>query len=212
MNILFFDCETNALPTNYKAHPSDVDCWPRCIQIGYQIANTETELVLREFSSLVQPHFWEVPKEKFWIEHGFSTEKCLEFGVSMPSILDQLINDIEVYDIQLIVSHNIAFDYPIIASEMVRYQKRAQRKVEKFCTMQATINLCKIPFASTTYSYRKHERFKFPKLIELYNFLFQKDFEGSHDAGNDATAVRLCFFELVKRGVFNISKPETINT
>lgn len=42
---------------------------------------------------------------------------------------------------------------------------------------------------------------KWPKLGELYRFLFNKDFEGAHDAMFDVIALKECFFEMAKRGV-----------
>jgi len=37
---------------------------------------------------------------------------------------------------------------------------------------------------------------KWPKLIELYNKLFDKDFENAHDAMADILATRECYFKL----------------
>jgi len=61
-----------------------------------------------------------------------------------------------------------------------------------FCTMLKSTQLCKIP---GPYGY------KWPKLEELYKFLFNKSFEGAHDALNDVLATRRCYYELKRLGV-----------
>ncbi len=51
-------------------------------------------------------------------------------------------------------------------------------------------------------------RIKWPKLIELYRYLFHKDFDWAHDALADITATKDCFLELVKNyNIFDIPKP-----
>jgi DNA polymerase III epsilon subunit-like protein len=110
-------------------------------------------------------------------------------------ILDEFIKDYE--DCSLLVAHNIDFDHPVLGAEMVRYKKRASKNLPRFCTMKTTSNICKI-------SVPGRGGYKWPKLEELFDYLFQEGFEGAHDAGNDVTACRLAFFELRKRGLVNI--------
>jgi hypothetical protein len=40
---------------------------------------------------------------------------------------------------------------------------------------------------------------KWPKLIELYKFLFWKEFENTHDAMADIEATKDCFLKLCKK-------------
>lgn len=189
---MFFDTETTGLPKNYKASFKDADNWPRIIQFAYQIANSETKEVTKEVSVLIKPDGWVIPDGKFWIDNGFSTEKNNIDGLPLTNVLSEFINDLQ--DCNLLVAHNMNYDLPITSCEMFRYGFRSEKKIDKFCTMNASTSICKIPSPNG-------RGFKWPKLEELYKHLFKKDFSGAHQAENDVTACRECFFELKRLGL-----------
>lgn len=197
MNILFFDTETTGKPRNYKAPATDVDNWPRLIQLGFEVWDSDGYQV-EKYLNLIQPDGWEVPKEDFFINHNLTTERCQEEGVPVVDALLAFMDAIKNNDVALLVAHNMQFDQPIVAAEMIRREMRLERIVAKFCTMKASVDLCAIP---GPYGY------KWPKLEELHRKLFDKDFANAHDAGNDVAALRNCFFELMKLGHIN---PESI--
>lgn len=60
-------------------------------------------------------------------------------------------------------------------------------------TMKLGADICKIP------STKKGEKYKWPKLDELYRALFGKSFQGQHNAMNDVRATEECFEELRRR-------------
>ena len=92
------------------------------------------------------------------------------------------------------VAHNIAFDTPVLVSEMNRYKITAQNKTStKICTMKSTVDFCKLPSPRGGY--------KWPKLIELHNVLFGVGFDGAHDALEDVRATVRCFIELKNRQI-----------
>ena len=64
-----------------------------------------------------------------------------------------------------------------------------------FCTMKdkKIVKFCGLK--------NKANKPKWPKLIELYEILFKKQFDNAHDAYADISATRDCFFELVKREI-----------
>lgn len=200
MNILFFDTETIGLPRNWKAPATDVDNWPRMMQLAFQVAD-ETGKVLDEYKSLIQPDNWEVPIQDFWINHGYTTSKCFEEGVPVTEALNAFVDAIDRFDVQLLVAHNMDFDKCIVGAEMVRKEMSLERKIAKACTMKASVSLCAIPGKFG---------FKWPKLDELYDKLFNRGFEGAHDAGNDVAACRECFFALVDMGVMELPKPKEV--
>lgn len=191
MQILFVDTETTGTPKNYQASMKDLDNWPRIIQLAWQVATLDETLVC-DHRYLIQPDGWDVPNEKFWIDNGFSTEKCMMDGRPMDKILDLFISYVDECD--FMVAHNINFDYPIIGAEMIRYKRRASRKLKRICTMEHGTELCRIP---------GKKGYKWPKLAELHQFLFNCSFQGAHDAGSDVSACRKCFFELLRRGVIS---------
>ena len=57
--------------------------------------------------------------------------------------------------------------------------------------MKSTTNLCNIQGKYGP---------KWPKLEELYNYLFNKNFQGAHRAINDVKACAECFIQLKKTG------------
>lgn len=206
---LFFDTETTGTPKNYKAPVTDLDNWPRVIQLAWQLVDKNGETI-EERKYLVKPDDWEVPsveyfvkqgfseesaknKARFWMEHGYTNEQNEKEGEPMHKLLDIFLGDYE--KAEYLVAHNMEFDYRVLGSEMLRYGKRAKKKKERFCTMLATVNICKIP---GNYGY------KWPKLEELYTKVFGNNFEGAHDALNDVVACKECFFELKKRGYITI--------
>lgn len=208
MKIIFLDTESTGLPQDYKAPMSDLMNWPRVISLAWELVDSETEKPESSTNVLIYPDGWVIPKEKFWIENGFDTDKSMEEGKKMDVVLDAFLEDFNKAD--LMVAHNMAFDYPILGAEMLRYRKRAARKLPQICTMVATIELCKIPFGGDHRPWKNKRGWKYPKLAELYKFLFKTELEGAHDAGNDVAGCRLCFFELVRRGIIELPKPVEI--
>lgn len=105
-------------------------------------------------------------------------------------------------DADIIVGHNVKFDFDMMWVESKRiWTDDAKREAwlnafEKklLCTMMPSTALCKIPNA-------KRAGYKWPKLTELYRFLFDKDMENAHDAMVDITATMECFVELHRRKV-----------
>lgn len=189
---LFFDTETTGVPKNYKASPREVDNWPRVIQLAWAFYNEDAELIASD-CNLIYPNGWEIPTAKFWIDNGYSTEKSKAEGIRIETALDGFINVIN--ETKYLIAHNIQFDLPIVQAEMIRAEMSAQAKPQRFCTMTSTTNLCKIPSKSG---------YKWPKLEELHQFLFNDGFDGAHDALNDVKATARCFFELLKREVIKL--------
>jgi DNA polymerase III subunit epsilon len=191
LKYLFFDTETNGLPKNWKAPMSDLDNWPRVIQFASIVIDDE-ENVIHEFVALITPNGWTIPKEKFWIENNYYDEKSIEEGVTMLFALQEFVKNLEMCD--MIVAHNFNFDYNVVGAEMLRLGITGKR-LEKACTMQSSIELCRIPFPKGGRGY------KFPKLEELHKYLFGNSFDGAHDALEDVRATARCFFEMKKLGI-----------
>jgi DNA polymerase III epsilon subunit-like protein len=201
MKILFFDTETNGLPVNPQAKMQELQNWPRVIQLAWLLASSDGE-VLNQGERLITPDCWEIPKEEFWISKNFTTERSKKEGVWLRQALTEFLKDQAECD--LMVAHNLAFDYPVLGAEMLRYQMRG-KKVEKICTMESSTLFCMIPFkGQRAYLSKKEGKFKYPTLQELYKVLFKKEFEHAHTAGGDTAALKDCFFELLKRGVIEI--------
>jgi DNA polymerase-3 subunit epsilon len=185
---IFFDTETNGLPKNYKAPMTDLNNWPRVIQFAWIFLNEDlTTYSTNKF--FIKPDGWIVPKEAFWTEKGYSTERCESEGTSMKAVLSALINDIN--RAKYMIAHNVDFDYSVLGAEMLRYDVRASVRTQKICTMKIGTDVCCIP---------GNYGFKWPKLEELHRHLFNEDFIGAHDALSDCMATMKCFKEMKLRG------------
>lgn len=95
----------------------------------------------------------------------------------------------------MLVAHNIIFDKNILLSELYRIKDRALirhiQDIANFCTSRGCADITKIPFNS--------KKYKQPKLVELYSFLFGIDIRhGLHNALYDIENTVLCFTELIK--------------
>lgn len=203
MNICIIDCETTGKIIDPRLPFTEVDNFPRVIQAAWLIADTDTEETIYQSSFLIKPSGWTIPEETFWIMHGFSTEKSVAEGVDILPVLQEFINSLDTYNVGLIVAHNLSFDHSVLCAELYRHGLKSNRKPEKLCTMQVGTDVCKIPFGRDHRPWM-NKSWKFPKLLELYQKLFDKGFENAHDALSDCRAVKDCFFELVRRGVIQL--------
>jgi len=184
---LFFDTETNGKALNFNAPVTDLNNWPRVTQLGWQLYDKDEKLV-SEQSLLIKPDGWEVPKTEFFIENNMSTERCEEFGIPLSEAVELLLKDME--QSEYLIAHNMSFDQNVIGAEFIRLNVAPKKELKKFCTMKESTNICRIP------SFRGY---KWPTLTELHTHLFNKGFEGAHDALDDVKACANSFFEMKKR-------------
>jgi DNA polymerase III epsilon subunit-like protein len=186
---LFFDTETTGLPRNWKAPVTDLDNWPRMIQIAWILCDNDGNRI-ESLDYIIKPENFSIPIEASRV-HGISTERAIEEGESLEKVL-KMFNDL-VDEADFIVAHNIRFDEKILGAELIRKGiKSCFNKKPKLCTMQASTDFCKLP---GPYGY------KWPKLSELHIILFGEDFEDAHDASVDIHATVKCFWELRKKGL-----------
>lgn len=186
---LFFDTETTGLPRNWKAPVTDLNNWPRMIQIAWILCDKSgNRIESRDF--IIKPENFEIPRAASRI-HGISTERAMNEGEELVCVLNNFNELVERSD--FIVAHNISFDEKILGAEFLRkrIQNNFNRK-RKLCTMQSSTRYCRI---SGPYGY------KWPKLSELHIKLFGEDFDEAHDASVDISATEKCFWEMRKKGL-----------
>lgn len=174
---LFFDTETTGM-ANFKESP-DSRCQPRLVQLGALLVDANNNELIT-VNMIVKPDGFEIPKEASNI-HGISTEKANEIGVSLESVMKIFIQLRSMSD--TIIGHNLNYDVFVMRGEWMRLGlSYDDSEKDQFCTMQASTNICKIP--------GKYGKFKWPKLVEVYNFAFGKEFVGAHDAMADIRATK----------------------
>ena len=186
---LFFDTETTGLPRNWKAPVSDLNNWPRMIQIAWILCDSNGNRI-ESNDFIIKPENFEIPKEASRV-HGISTEKAINEGEDLEKVLI-MFNKL-VKQASFIVAHNISFDEKILGAELLRKDIKSDfSRKRKLCTMQASTDYCKLP---GPYGY------KWPKLSELHIKLFGEDFDEAHDASADINATEKCFWEMRKIGL-----------
>ena len=186
---LIFDTETTGLPKNWRAPISDIDNWPRCIQIAWQV-HDEMGVLLESKSYIVKPKDFDIPYESEKI-HGISTELAYEEGVDLEEVLTEFNNSVSKS--KFIIGHNVNFDLNVIGCEFYRNNITSYIELTDVldtCT-ELTAELCKLPGG-------RGGKFKLPTLTELHEFLFQSSFKEAHNATADVEATARCFLELIR--------------
>jgi DNA polymerase III epsilon subunit-like protein len=200
MKILFFDTETTGLPKNWRAPMSQLENWPRIIQLGWMLTDRDGN-VLRRQKHLIKPEGWVVPTEEFWIKNGYSTEKNDQEGLPVSLALE--LYNLDLIGCDVLVAHNMSYDYNVLGSEMLRkWNTCPLTSRTRICTKEIGTNLCQLP---GPYGY------KWPTLTELHTHLFGKGFEGAHDALADVNACKDSFFEMVSHGIIKLPEATSAN-
>jgi len=180
---LFFDCETSGFISKTKPYDDPTQAWI----MQFACILSDKDRIYNEFSTLVVAGD-RACNPKAQDIHGISVEDCNKGGLNEAQLYPFLANNFFIADI--LVAHNISFDLLFIDHLMQRNHKKWGELYEKpsFCTMKETTNLCQLP--------GKFGKFKWPKLTELYKFLFDEELEGAHDALTDVRATRRCYYRL----------------
>jgi DNA polymerase III subunit alpha len=190
---LIFDTETTGLPRNWNAPYTDLDNWPRAVQIAWQLHDEMGNLIeAKDF--LIRPDGYDIPYDAERI-HGISTELALAEGVDLEDVVAEF--NLAIEQAQFVVGQNIGFDLNIMGAEFLRAQTATMMHdlpVLDTCT-EVTANLCQLPGG-------RGGRFKLPTLTELHQYLFAVPFGEAHNATADVEATTRCFFELIRREVF----------
>lgn len=189
--ILFFDTETTGLPKNWSSPMSDLDNWPRVIQLAASSYREDGEKI-DSFELLIKPNGWEVPNEKFWIDNGFSNNTSIKHGIPIKEALSIFSDHHDTCD--FLVAHNMSYDYNVLGAEMIRSNISCVKRLNKICTKEIGAEFCKIPN-------KFNNGFKWPSLSELHKALFNEDIEDSHKALIDVESTAKCFFKLVEIGL-----------
>lgn len=181
---LIFDTETTGMPTSWSAPITDSQAWPRMVQLAYQLCDDKGN-VLKEVNHIVYPDGYSIPIASTRI-HGISTKKAIEEGAPLNYVLFEFLEDLD--KATHVIAHNADFDTRIVDSELVRLNKEPiLTEMSCICTMKGSVEVCKIP---------SRRGYKWPKLEELHQYLFDETFEGAHNALIDVQATSRCYFEL----------------
>lgn len=188
---LFFDTETSGM-AKWKRPYSDPS-QPWVVQLGAIVS--DKDVVYVEMNVLVCADGREIEDDAQRV-HNIDVETANQLG--LPEKLVASAFKELMYSVDLLVCHNFMFDSMLMAAMLNRngYGVEAEYLMHEarfFCTMKESTDLCAIPSPYRAGSY------KWPKLAELYNFLFNRPLVGAHDAMYDIRGTRECYYELIRR-------------
>ena len=206
MLILVFDTETTGLPKSKVINKDVLHLWPYIVQFSYIIFDTEFKTLVKMKDFIIRvPDFITISEEVSKI-HGITNDISLTKGVNIVDVLNEFFADFSSVD--YIVGHNVSFDLNMIRAELNRLIVNASNveQVSEFqthltiintskniyCTMKESIDLCAI---QTKDKFGRSYN-KFPKLIELYQKLFNITPNNLHNSLNDVIVCLRCFMKL----------------
>ena len=186
---LIFDTETTGLPKKWNAPVSDIDNWPRCVQLAWQVHDSFGNCIENK-DFLIKPDGYNIPFDSEKI-HGISTELAEKDGYVLLDVL-KLFNE-AVKKSKFVIGHNVKFDLNIMGCEFYRANLQNNLDVARILDTcyEKTASLCMIPGG-------RGGKYKFPTLTELHSFLFSKPFAEAHNATADVEATTRCFLELIR--------------
>lgn len=193
---LIFDTETTGLPRNFNAPITDLDNWPRVVQLAWQLHDEAGELVSQQ-DFIIQPDGFNIPFESERV-HGISTELARAVGETLSSVLERFKKDLAKAN--FMVGHNLKFDINVLGCEFVRLGQDTPltKPVLDTCT-ERSAQLCQIPGG-------RGGKFKLPTLTELHEFLFEEAFNEAHNATADVESTTRCFLELLRKEHYTLEE------
>jgi len=233
--VMVFDVETTGLlakPNPAKATPPRFDECPYVIQLSYVVYNLRQNRVEDVLDAYI-----DIPEEVPIVDRiteitGITREIIREKGQPIGPVLRRFYAAFIKCD--CVVAHNLEFDRAMLEVEMSRYAQSItenpagmemmsmwtlefleQYRVDLYCTMQASIDLCSIMamtqprmIASVSYdpsgvpvvvqkpASAPRQYKKFPKLSELHQKLFGSVPENLHNSLVDVFVCLRCFLKI----------------
>ncbi len=193
---LIFDTETTGLPRNFNAPITDLDNWPRVVQLAWQLHDEAGELVSQQ-DFIIQPDGFNIPFESERV-HGISTELARAVGEPLTTVLERFRKDLAKAN--FMVGHNLKFDINVLGCEFVRLGQDTPltKPVLDTCTERSAL-LCQIPGG-------RGGKFKLPTLTELHEYLFGEAFNEAHNATADVESTTRCFLELLRKEHYTLEE------
>ena len=189
---LTFDTETTGLPKSWRAHPSEVENWPRVVQLAWEFYDLCGRKVLGR-CDLIKPVGFAIPRDAQAV-HGISTAVATSKGVPIAEALDAFMKPLSVASV--VVAHNLNFDASVLGAEFYRTRREDPFPGKpQVCTMVASTRYCALPGPYGA---------KWPKLPELHSVLFGRPIKEAHDAAVDVAGCSKCFAELRRLGIVTV--------
>ena len=88
---LFFDTETTGLPRRWNAPVTDVDNWPRLVQLAWIVCDAEGQ-TLRSRNAIIQPDGFLIPAAVAKL-HGITTVMAREQGLPLREVMEEFAGE-----------------------------------------------------------------------------------------------------------------------
>jgi len=188
MIVLTFDTETTGL-LKRGVKLSDTDNCPHAVQISSLLYDTEKDEILDVQDDIIKmKEGVTIPIESSNV-HKITEKISQEKGIPIKDSILRFITNYERAD--MIIGHNIEFDIKIIKVELERLgyiNIFKSHETVHYCTLKLGINITKIE--------TKNKKYKYPKLIELYEKLFNETPLNLHNSLIDVVCCFRCFYKM----------------
>jgi DNA polymerase III alpha subunit (gram-positive type) len=200
--VLVFDVETSGLLPKNK-EDAKIEEYPYILQISFVVFDTNGWKITKTANTYINvPQSVEITK-KITELTGITREMC-DKGIQIQRALREFAK--EYMECDIIVAHNINFDRQMIKTEIERnkeflepntrilFDRDFEKQNNKFnyCTMYGGKNLCKIEMTDS----KGEKYFKCPKLVELYEHLFEMVPGNLHNSLVDTFICLRCFVKM----------------
>jgi len=196
-NIMFINLATSGLPEKpcygyYDYKNIDRYKTSRLVQLAWKIYSCDGHLIEDALYTIKpNPNNYTISIDAIKI-HGITDEIAEKEGIDIDIVFNKLLNGI--LKVNMLVSHNLEFDYNILLSEA--YRNNASMlintidKLKLLCTGSSTKNLLKLKSTSI------YDTYKMPKLSELYKWCFNSNMTGKYNIKHNLNILVKLFFYL----------------
>lgn len=193
---LFYDFETSGLPLFNQ--PSEHPDQPHIVQLGAQLVNMETRIVVQSLDVIVRPDGWTIPEEVSAI-HGITTEMAQDLGVPEGLAVEMLLELWKPEAPRLRIGHNQQFDARIMRIGLFRHIDEAMagkwKEGNAACTQILATPILKLP-ATAKMKAAGRNNHKSANLREAYEYFTGKPLSGAHNAMVDVDGCKTVFFAI----------------
>jgi len=193
---LFFDFETSGLPLFDQ--PSDDPRQPHIVQVGAQLVNLDTRIVVQSLDVIVRPNGWTIPDEVAQV-HGITTEMAMDLGVSEELAAEMLLELWKPQLPRLRIGHNEQFDARIMRIALKRFfddpTADGWKAGSAQCTQKLSTPILKLPPTEKMRAAGRGHH-KSANLREAYEFFTGQKLAGAHNAMVDVDGCKAVYFAI----------------
>ena len=175
---IIIDTETNGLPKDYN-EKFPYFGYPYPVQISWAVFDKFNNLV--EYKDYIIKQYGPISKESMLI-HGINNEIVKKDGLEISIVLEELFDSLSYC--QEIVGHNLEFDVKVLESAYysafsefdydLKIGFLTSMNLNHYCTMKESMK-----------HLNNANIYKYPKLAELYEFIFKESAIGLHNSSRD---------------------------